>query len=120
MKIIFKIVVAVVVLSAAVYGSSFVAGMTAAVLGAVFHWGAGAVAWCVRVVRAGGAVCCGVWISLGAVSGYEAEEGWFFRGLKPLTKAELMSRLKPRPTKAIGSMAAEEADPSLRSLPSSG
>jgi hypothetical protein len=51
MKIIFKIIVAVVVLWAVVYGSSFIAGMTAAVLGAVFHWSAGAVAWCVRLVQ---------------------------------------------------------------------
>ena len=51
MKIVFKIIVAVVVLWAVVYGSSFVAGMTAAVLGAVFHWSARAVAWSVRVVQ---------------------------------------------------------------------
>ncbi len=51
MKIIFKIIVAVVVLWAAVYGSSFIAGMTAAVLGAVFHWSARAVARSVRVVQ---------------------------------------------------------------------
>jgi hypothetical protein len=44
----------------------------------------------VGVARAGGAVYCGVWISLGAVSGYEAEEGRdqiaqaILQGLKPL------------------------------------
>ena len=68
MKIMFKIIVAVVVLWAAVYGSSFIAGMTAAVLGAVFHWSGG-------VERAGGAVYGGVWVFLGGVFGYEGEEG---------------------------------------------
>ncbi len=69
MKIIFKIIVAVVVLWAAVYGSRFIAGMTAA-LGA----GVSLERWRGRVVRAGGAIYCGVWISWGAVPGYEAEE----------------------------------------------
>jgi hypothetical protein len=41
-----------------VYGSNFIAGMTAAVLGAVFHWSAEAVAWLTKDDRrpsAGGA-----------------------------------------------------------------
>ena len=51
MKTILKIIVTIVVLWAAVYGSTFIAGMTAAVLGAVLHWSATTVAWCVRVVQ---------------------------------------------------------------------
>ena len=94
MKIIFKIVVAVVVLSAAVYGSIFVAGLTAAVLGAVFHWSAGAVAWCVRVVQF--IVVFGViWVLYVVIRQRKAGAP----GVKPSVKAELP----------------EEADPSLRS-----
>jgi hypothetical protein len=51
LKIIFKIIAAIIALWLIVYGSSFIAGMTAALLGVALHWNATAVVWCVRVVQ---------------------------------------------------------------------
>ena len=51
MKIIFKVIVAVIALWLVVYGSSFVAGMIAATLGVSLHWSGTAIAWCERVVQ---------------------------------------------------------------------
>ena len=84
MKIVFKIIVAVAVLWAAVYGSSFIAGMTAAVLAAVFHWSAGAVAWCVRAVQF--IVVFGfLWVLYVVIRQKKAGA----TGVKPSVKAEL-------------------------------
>jgi hypothetical protein len=49
MKIFFKVVAALIVLWLIVYGSSFIAGMTAALLGVVLHWSATTLAGCARL-----------------------------------------------------------------------